>query len=52
MVFSALWTEIDPRLSEIFSASIQLPFAELLFVVIGLFRANSSKKEIHIFKIY
>ena len=35
MVSSDLWTDIDARLSEIFSASIELTFAGVLEVVIG-----------------
>ena len=35
MVTSDIWTEIDARLPEIFSASIELPFSGLLMVIIG-----------------
>ena len=35
MVSSDLWTDIDARFSEIFSASIELTFAGVLEVVIG-----------------
>ena len=35
IVSSDLWTEIDARFSEVFSASIELPFAGLSVVVIG-----------------
>ena len=35
IVFSDLWTEIDSRLSDIFSTSIELPFAGISVVVIG-----------------
>ena len=35
MVSSDLWTDIDARLSEIFSASIELTFAGVLEIVIG-----------------
>ena len=35
MVSYDLWTEIDARLSEIFTTSIELPFAGVSVVVIG-----------------
>ena len=37
MISSNLWTEIDAKLSEIFSTSIELRFADISVVAIGTF---------------
>lgn len=51
MVSSDLSIEIDARLSDIFSVSIELLFAGLSVLIIGDY-FQLPKREIHIIKIY
>lgn len=51
MVSSDLSIEIDARLSDIFSVSIEFSFAGLSVLIIGDY-FQLPKREIHIIKIY